>query len=104
MAGVPAVAHGHLLPSFHGRLLVESSGDDITVLTGTYRPPLGVIGALGDRLLGHRVAQHTVEELLAKVGRAVEEQARQRERVAPWRPPPAPEALWDRTPAETWLG
>lgn len=37
-------------------------------LTGSYRPPLSVVGGVGDRLLGHRVAEACVRRFVLDVG------------------------------------
>ena len=47
-------------------------------LMGSYRPPLSVIGAAGDRLLGHRVAEACVRRFVLDVAERVESTLLQR--------------------------
>lgn len=58
-------SHGRTLPSFSGRLTVSDAGGGVTavVVSGEYVPPLGVVGVVGDSVLGHRVALATVAAL-----------------------------------------
>jgi hypothetical protein len=44
-------------------------------LTGAYRPPLGVIGAVLDRVVLHRVATATVQDFVDRIGNAVADPA-----------------------------
>ena len=47
------------------------TGSDATDihLTGSYEPPLGRLGALGDRVVGRRLAEQSLREFLAGVAR-----------------------------------
>lgn len=58
-----------LFPSLEGELTVESAGDDRAVLRlrATYRPPLGSIGDLMDRLVLARVARATVADWVDRI-------------------------------------
>jgi hypothetical protein len=69
------VTHRRALPVFTGELVARRTpaGTDV-ILTGTYRPPLGVAGSLGDSVLGRRVARSTAENLLAQIVERIEHQ------------------------------
>ena len=57
-----------LLPSLDGEIgLHEMRGVATVIFEGRYRPPGGAVGAAADTLALHRVAQTTVERLLADV-------------------------------------
>ncbi len=61
------------LPDFRGvlRFRVESSRTRI-ILHGEYVPPFGALGALFDRVIGHRLAQATAGDLVDRLARALE--------------------------------
>ena len=42
------------------------------VIHGNYRPPLGALGLIGDRLIGHRVAQSSAKAFLDELSLAIE--------------------------------
>lgn len=53
--------------------LTEVSRDCCQIsLRGTYRPPLSVVGAVGDRLVGHRVAEAVVRRFVLAVADRLE--------------------------------
>jgi hypothetical protein len=58
----------NMIPSFEGRIDARDTGEQTCRLTisGTYAPPLGVIGALFDRVVGVRIARGTLDGLLAE--------------------------------------
>jgi hypothetical protein len=62
-------------PTFTGDLAIES-GDDYQsfylVLTGSYEPPLGALGAAFDAVVGHRIAESTARNLLATIADSIE--------------------------------
>lgn len=63
------------LPLFAGELLVCGDDDFNTFslqLSGTYTPPLGHVGQGFDMAIGHRVADATADDLLARVKHAIE--------------------------------
>ena len=66
-----AEEHPEWFPELHAELEFEPAGDDATDLhlTGDYEPPLGPLGALGDRVVGHRVAERSLREFLTGVAR-----------------------------------
>jgi len=52
-------------PSFGATLTVRPAGEETDlVLDGSYEPPGGVVGALFDRVVGHRLAARTMDGLL----------------------------------------
>jgi hypothetical protein len=62
-------------PTFSGDLAIESADDYNSfylVLTGTYDPPLGAVGAAFDAVVGHRIAENTARNLLAMIADSVE--------------------------------
>jgi hypothetical protein len=69
----------------------EDEGVHVT-LTGSYRPPLGVLGAGLDRLLLRTVATATLRTLLTRVAAALEGMPEEPERVTmSWQPDPGRE-------------
>lgn len=63
--------HPEWFPELDAELRFRPVGDDATEvqLAGSYEPPLGVVGALGDRLIGHHLAESSLQEFLAGVTR-----------------------------------
>ncbi|MGD0474886.1 MAG: hypothetical protein ABSB70_16950 [Candidatus Velthaea sp.] len=62
-------------PTFSGDLAIESSDDYNSfylVLSGTYEPPLGAVGAAFDAVVGHKIAQNTARNLLAMIADSIE--------------------------------
>ncbi len=63
-----AATQDWLFPSMQGNIEVTAL-DNVTplcqlALRGHYRPPAGVVGALGDALIGHRLAEATVRHFV----------------------------------------
>lgn len=58
--------HDELFPVFEGDLELAALSGEVCQLSciGSYRPPLSVIGAVGDRMLGHRVAEAVVRNFV----------------------------------------
>lgn len=50
---------------------LNGSGCQLSLM-GSYRPPLSVVGAAGDRLLGHRVAEACVRRFVLELAERVE--------------------------------
>jgi hypothetical protein len=69
-----------LFPSFKGTLRAEPAGKEACTLTiaGTYDAPGGVAGQLFDAVLGVRIANGTLEHLLARFRDAIEEDYKKR--------------------------
>jgi hypothetical protein len=61
------------LPDFHGvlRFRIASSQTRI-ILSGGYVPPFGALGAAFDRFIGRRLARATADDLVNRLGRALE--------------------------------
>ena len=50
----------------------EGSGCQLSLM-GSYRPPLSVVGDVGDRLLGHRIAEACVRRFVLDVAARIED-------------------------------
>lgn len=75
--------HSITFPEFSGRLTLVRVGPDAVqlVLRGNYTPPLGLLGAVADRLFIGRVANRSLSRFLQAAAREIEHAARwQRER------------------------
>lgn len=62
-------------PSFDGTLTIRADEDyttSILELQGSYKPPLGALGAAFDSMLGSRIAHETARELLQSIGEQLE--------------------------------
>jgi hypothetical protein len=68
----------HWLPNFHGTLRVRIAPHVRAELfvEGWYAPPFGLFGMLFDRVLGHKLAQKTVESLLDQIAERMESEQR----------------------------
>jgi hypothetical protein len=64
---------GRLFPVLDADLVLTSAADDKTGLTlaGTYRLPLGILGAGTDQLIVRRVAEATIRNFLERVAAAI---------------------------------
>jgi hypothetical protein len=58
-----------LFPQFHGALRMRIATIDTTrlILEGAYRPPLGWVGVVFDRIAGRRIARATMSDLLGRL-------------------------------------
>jgi hypothetical protein len=67
-------AHPAVFPRLHGEFRVLEAGEARTALTvtGEYDVPLGVVGDVGDRIAGHRLAQNTMDEVTERLARRME--------------------------------
>lgn len=91
---------GHnLFPTFRGRLIVAGGviddgraggdaggGDARLILEGVYRPPLRVVGAFGDGIIGHRIARASLDAFVAEAARRVDAEVARRMGHAAFRP------------------
>lgn len=62
-------------PEFDGQLVAradETYETSLLELSGSYRPPGGVVGAAFDRVLGSRIAHATAQALLERIGGEME--------------------------------
>lgn len=64
-----------LFPTMHADLVAHPVGPKETQLAlfGTYSPPLGALGDVGDAVLGHRVAEASVHRFVEEMVRALED-------------------------------
>jgi hypothetical protein len=74
------IGHTKVLPAFAGELVLRfvEEGGAVLRLSGTYRPPLGVVGVIVDATIGHRIAEASVEDFLRVVARRIEAEAQRR--------------------------
>lgn len=95
-----AAERPRLFPSMEAELrVVPVVGEASTELrlVGRYRPPLGVLGAVGDAVVGAPLAQASVRDFLRDVARRVAEELVRRSRSVSWGPvaPPYGPSLRD---------
>ncbi len=92
------VGNARLLPEFVGELSVTDSGVARRQLTisGGYEAPLGLVGRLGDAVLGRRVGRRTLTALVEVLARRVDEEAERQRRSTPHRRAPYNEDLSGR--------
>jgi hypothetical protein len=71
------VGHTTTLPAFEGVLEVLDGDDGTAVmrLCGSYHPPLGVVGLIVDGVIGHRVAEVSIEHFVGGVARRLDRAA-----------------------------
>lgn len=69
-----AAQHPALFPSMNGQLRIRDAGHERIelCLTGEYTPPLGAIGAIGDRFVGHQAATSSLRGYLLEVAHRLE--------------------------------
>lgn len=91
------VDHARLFPSFLGALEAEASVAGTRLrLIGSYSVPLGVVGQFGDGLVGRRLAQQSLQSLLASVAARIAA-------ALAVEPPAAPVAVVEQ-PSEVFIG
>jgi hypothetical protein len=97
------VGHARVLPAFEGELELADTapGTELTV-SGSYRPPLGVVGVIVAGMVGHRVAEASVEGFIAATARRIDA-AVSAAHADRWVGQEAPAGL-RALPAEHWLG
>jgi hypothetical protein len=90
------IGHTKMLPAFAGELVLRfvEEGGAVLRLSGTYRPPLGVVGAIVDATIGHRIAEASVEDFLRIVARRIEAEAQRRVSETAGEPSSAVSELW----------
>jgi hypothetical protein len=66
-------ATGALFPVLDADITLTRTGEEATVLavSGTYRPPLGSLGAGLDRAIMHRVAEATIRAFARQIGAVI---------------------------------
>jgi hypothetical protein len=84
-----AAEHPALFPILNGQLRIRDVGHDTIELrlTGGYTPPLGAIGAIGDRFAGHQAATASLRGYLLEVAHRLD--AKLVEHTPPLIPPAA---------------
>lgn len=88
-----AGAGGGLFPALDADIRIVPDGDlSAVTLTGSYRPPLGVLGERLDRLVLHTVATATITTLLTRITAVLQDApAPAAEPDTPWQPGLGPE-------------
>jgi hypothetical protein len=83
-----AAEHPALFPTMNGQLVIRPAGDDAIELdlTGEHTPPLGAIGAIGDRLAGHEAAIASLRGYLHEVARRLTAELAARTPPSPFPP------------------
>lgn len=75
-----AAEHRGLFPSMQAILELQAVSLRMPLtqiaLIGTYRPPLGVVGAAGDALVGKRVAEAALHHFVTDIAQRVEQRMR----------------------------
>lgn len=99
-----ATGRTSLFPIFDGLIEVLADGGTCTLrIEGSYRAPLGVLGGIGDRIVGKRAAEATAEAFVRHVAERLDRKADRAAEGGPRRPAPYPVDL--RMPAtENHLG
>jgi hypothetical protein len=86
-----AVGHPGLFPVMHGELTLEPRETHaLLTLRGTYEPPMGVVGAVGDSVAGRRVARQSVTDYVARVAQRVDAAVDADLASVAWHPAPYP--------------
>ena len=94
-----ATGRRRLFPTFAGELEASDADDGTRLrLHGTYTVPLGVVGRLGNGVVGWRLACRSLDALLIGLGRQVEVEVDRRGDLVP--DPVAPE--WEHS--EIYIG
>jgi hypothetical protein len=71
-----ATGRTRLFPTFAGELEASEADDGTRLrLHGTYTVPLGVVGWVGDSVVGWRLAHRSLDALLIRLGRQLEVEA-----------------------------
>jgi len=66
-----------LLPEFSGVVRFRIAGLQTRVLVeGAYHPPFGVFGRAFDAMIGHRIAQSSIDDLAGRIARNLEARER----------------------------
>ncbi len=81
---------GGLFPALDADIRLCANEDETATveLTGSYRPPLGTVGAELDRLVLHTVAAATIRTLLDRIVAALEGDGDEAQVSVPWSPEP----------------
>jgi hypothetical protein len=86
-----AVGHPGLFPVMKGVLTLEPRElHAVLTLRGTYAPPLGVVGAVGDSVAGRRVARQSVSDYVARIAQRIDAAVDADLAAVAWHPAPYP--------------
>jgi hypothetical protein len=82
--------HGSLFPTMEAELQLSDAGPAETEvrLVGEYEPPLGALGAMADRMAGHRIAERSVRDFLEGVAGRLRERLTVHSESVFWRTRP----------------
>ena len=82
-----ASGHDRLLPTFEGELEISKRRSLTRLrLAGAYTVPLGLVGRVGDGVLGWRIARRSIDALVERISLRLEAAVRSREVVVNGRP------------------
>jgi hypothetical protein len=106
---VPVAWHAsgreRLFPTFKGELAAfEAHTGTLLRLDGTYSVPFGVIGRIGNGVVGWRLARRSLVALLERLAGRLEAEAERRRQAAVRRPPRNPVAPPDWERSEMFIG
>lgn len=81
---IEPVRPSRFLPSFQGTIAVVDDGGRLVVrVSGAYEPPLGLVGAFGDGLVGFRLARSSLESFVLDIARRIDRAVSSRALAAP---------------------
>jgi hypothetical protein len=86
-----AAGHPGLFPVMKGELTLEPREvHALLTLRGTYAPPFGVVGAVGDSVAGQRIARQSVSDYVERIAHRVDEAVDADLAAVAWHPAPYP--------------
>jgi hypothetical protein len=91
-----ASGHSRLFPTFDGQLEAFATGTGTTLtLRGTYTLPAGLIGRVGDGVVGRRLAEQSLSTFLEQAVGRIDAGVARRAGAVTWHPAPYPIDLRD---------
>ena len=82
--GWGVVGAERLFPAFDGLLFADDDGSNSRLgLEGAYRIPLSVVGAVGDGVVGHRLARASLSTFLEGAARRIDDEVDRHRRSSP---------------------